>query len=179
MRGVGGEERHVAHLVPAPDPHEIDRVKQAAGLADRFATGANAPGWLTRRTRRMALKEAEGCTCGECPVAERHVARSMRHRPRRVPDLEQPDLSEVDVREGVRHERIEAGLVDLDVEDAAAAGRHLHGLHAVLRRARDVRVRPGSVEDRARRRGSRCRASALRRRPRGERSGRDRRSADA
>ena len=38
----------------------------------------------------------------------------------------------------MRDERVEARLVDLDVEDASATGRHLHRLDAVLRRAGDV-----------------------------------------
>ncbi|TML16866.1 MAG: GAF domain-containing sensor histidine kinase [Actinobacteria bacterium] len=76
------------------------------------------------------------------------LALLVRHRPLRVPDLEQADLAEVDVRERIGHERVEAGLVDLHVEDAASARRHLHGLDAVLRRPGDLRVRPGSVEHR-------------------------------
>jgi len=72
----------------------------------------------------------------------------MRHRSRNVADVEQADLALVDGRERVRDERIEAGLVDLHVEDAAAAGRHGHGLHAVERIVRahvSERVYPGLV----------------------------------
>ena len=49
----------------------------------------------------------------------------------RVADLQQPDLAEVDAREGVADERVQPGLVDLDVEDAAAARGHRHGLAPV------------------------------------------------
>ena len=66
-----------------------------------------------------------------------------------VADLEQSDLARVDRREGVRHERVEARLVDLHVEDAATAGRHGHRLHAVQRVLRvHVGERVGRVEDR-------------------------------
>ena len=45
---------------------------------------------------------------------------------------------------------IEPFLVDLDVEDAAAAGRHVHRLDAVERVRRvHVAVHVGGVEDRA------------------------------
>ena len=50
------------------------------------------------------------------------------------------------MRERVAHERVEARLVDLDVEDGSASGRHLDGLDPFCG-ARDVGVRPGSVED--------------------------------
>jgi threonine dehydrogenase-like Zn-dependent dehydrogenase len=43
------------------------------------------------------------------------------HRPGRVSDLQQADLPEIDVREGVADERVETRLVDLHVEDRAAA----------------------------------------------------------
>ena len=35
VRGVGREERHVPHLVPAPDTHEVDRPEEPARVADR------------------------------------------------------------------------------------------------------------------------------------------------
>ena len=68
---------------------------------------------------------------------------SVRHRPLDVADVEQADLALVDRRERVRDERVEARLVDLDVEDAAAAGRHGHRLHVVQRVARDSCRRTG------------------------------------
>ena len=71
----------------------------------------------------------------------------MAHRPLDVADVEQPDLSEVDAREGVAHERVEAGLVDLHVEDAAPACRDERGLDVALE-LRHVSVDPRSVEDR-------------------------------
>src|SRR5215211_4720183 len=73
----------------------------------------------------------------------------MAHVPLRVPNLEQPDLAEVDVREGVGDERVQTLLVDLDVEDAGAARCDAHGLDALLRRVRHVGVDPRPVEDRA------------------------------
>ena len=36
VRAVRGEEGDVADLVPAPDPHEVDRAEQAACVADRL-----------------------------------------------------------------------------------------------------------------------------------------------
>ncbi len=70
----------------------------------------------------------------------------MRHRPLWIADLEQPDLAEIDVGEGVADKRIEALDVELDVEDAAAAGRHDHRLHVPQRRVRQTAVAPGAVE---------------------------------
>ena len=75
-------------------------------------------------------REAVGCeVCSSQSVLEatktqeptrRRLLRfelSVGHRPLGVADLEQADLAEIDVREGVGDERIEALLVDLDVED--------------------------------------------------------------
>ena len=70
------------------------------------------------------------------------------------------------MREGVADERVEALVVDLDVEDAAAARGHDDRLHAALGRAGHVAVHPGAVEDRADDVEVRCRASARRRRRR-------------
>jgi hypothetical protein len=56
----------------------------------------------------------------------------MRHRPLDVADVEQTDLPEIDGRERVADEGVEAGLVDLHVEDAAAARRHEDGLNIPL-----------------------------------------------
>src|SRR5690349_3441418 len=72
----------------------------------------------------------------------------MRHRPLHVADVEQADLPEIDGGERVTDERIEARLVDLHVEDAAAASRN-HGRLDVALILRHVRVQPGAVEDRA------------------------------
>ncbi len=58
----------------------------------------------------------------------------MARRARWVSHLEQADLAEVDVREGVTDEWVEARLVDLDVEDRTASGRHDDGLDALLER---------------------------------------------
>jgi hypothetical protein len=63
-----------------------------------------------------------------------------------VAHLEQADLAEVDVREGVAHEGIKPGLVDLHVENRAASGGHGHGLDALLE-PRHVAVHLGAVED--------------------------------
>src|SRR5205823_63194 len=67
-----------------------------------------------------------------------------------VADVEQADLALVDGGEGVGDEWVEAGLVDLDVEDAAAAGGHRDGLH-VVQRVGGIHVPEGvgGVQDRA------------------------------
>jgi hypothetical protein len=59
------------------------------------------------------------------------------HRAGDSADLEQSDLTFVHGGEGVGDEGVETRLVDLDVEDGAAAGRHRCRLHAVegVRRA--------------------------------------------
>ena len=44
----------------------------------------------------------------------------MAHRPVGIADLQRSDLALVDSGEGVRDERVEPGLVDLDVECRAA-----------------------------------------------------------
>ena len=58
----------------------------------------------------------------------RGINHLVRLRPLGVADLEQPDLAEIDVGERVADERIQALVVDPDVEDAATAGRHDHCL---------------------------------------------------
>ena len=74
----------------------------------------------------------------------------MAHRPVHVPDVEESDLAFVDRGERMRDERVEAGIVDLDVEDPSTSGRHCHGLHAVERIVRaHVSERVGGVEDRS------------------------------
>ena len=57
---------------------------------------------------------------------------SVGHRALGVAHLEQADLPQVDVREGVAEERVETLLVDLHVEDRAAAGGHRDRLDAGL-----------------------------------------------
>src|SRR5688500_4329510 len=54
------------------------------------------------------------------------VRTSVGHRPPRLADLQQPDLPQIDMREGVRDERVEARLVDLHVEDRSAPGGNEH-----------------------------------------------------
>ena len=62
VRVVGGEHGHVADLLAVLDPDEVDRAEQAARVADRASPAARRhPGWLSRWTRRVALKEADGC----------------------------------------------------------------------------------------------------------------------
>ena len=73
----------------------------------------------------------------------------MRHGAVDLADLEEADLTEVHVGEGVADEGIKAGLVDLHVEDGGASGGDEDRLNAVLRRVRDVGVDPGPVEDRS------------------------------
>src|SRR6188508_2166950 len=75
---------------------------------------------------------------------------SVRHGALRVPDLQETDLAHVDAGEGMADERVEAFVVDLDVEDAAAARGHVDRLDAVERvRRAHVAVRIGGVENRA------------------------------
>src|SRR5215207_8272093 len=64
----------------------------------------------------------------------------------RLPDLEQTDLPEVDARERVAEEGVEARLVDLDLEDAAAAGRYAECLNVLLPAAH-VGIDVGAIED--------------------------------
>ena len=70
----------------------------------------------------------------------------MRHRPFGMPDLQQADLAKVDVREGVRDERVEPG------RRSSRRRRRLHRRHGdrldTALEARHVSVRPRSVEDR-------------------------------
>ena len=73
----------------------------------------------------------------------------MRRVPADLAGLEETDLAKVDVREGVADERVETGLVDLHVEDRAAARRNEDCLDALLWRVGDVGVHPRAVEDRA------------------------------
>jgi hypothetical protein len=64
-----------------------------------------------------------------------------------VPDVEEADLSELDAREAVRDEGIDARLADLDIEDAATAGRDDGRLDEVLRGVDEIGVQPGAPED--------------------------------
>ena len=79
------------------------------------------------RRRTGDVRDAAAGSSGPARLggeAERERGRGWsRHRPLRVADLEEADLAEVDVGERVADERVEAGLVDLHVEDGAAAGR--------------------------------------------------------
>src|SRR5215213_10172473 len=76
--------------------------------------------------------------------------RSVAHRPLDVADVQEPDLALVDRCESMGDERVQAGLVDRDVEDAAAAGRHWNGLDSVQGTGRGhVAERVGGVEHRA------------------------------
>src|SRR5438874_12920838 len=72
----------------------------------------------------------------------------MAHGAGHVADPEQPDLPFVDARERVRDERVEARLVDLDVEHTGASGRYEGSLDVALVPA-EVSVDPGPVEQRA------------------------------
>ena len=55
-----------------------------------------------------------------------------------VSDLQEADLAEIDVCEGMRDEGIQALVFDPDVEDRSAARRDDDGLDALLRRAGEV-----------------------------------------
>src|SRR6516165_6785955 len=59
--------------------------------------------------------------------------RSVRHRALDVADVEQADLALVDGGERMGDERVEPGLVDLDVEHPASARGDGHRLDAVQR----------------------------------------------
>src|SRR5438445_13251403 len=72
----------------------------------------------------------------------------MAHRARDVADPEPSDLSFVDARERMRDDRVEPGLVDLDVEHTAATGRDERSLDVPLVLAH-VPVQPRPVEERA------------------------------
>src|SRR5215203_530166 len=91
--------------------------------------------------------EAAPSSAPKRPAAGASSWCSMGHRPFGISDLQQADLAEVDVREGVRDERVEALLIDLHVEDGAPTGRHGDRLDTALE-AGHVTVRPCSVEDR-------------------------------
>src|SRR5213078_1703323 len=69
------------------------------------------------------------------------------HRSGDVADVQEPDLTEVDARERMADERVQPRLVDLDVEDAAAAGGDERRLNVALI-AGHVCVHPRSVEQR-------------------------------
>ena len=62
---------------------------------------------------------------------------------RHVADVDQADLAHVDGGEGVGHERVEAVLVEVRVEDGAAAGRHELTVWAPFSTCVVVAVRPG------------------------------------
>src|SRR5918994_5875682 len=62
-------------------------------------------------------------------------------------DLEQPDLAEVDARERMAEEGVEARFVDLHVEDGTASCRNTDGLDPLLPAAH-IRVDVGTVENR-------------------------------
>jgi hypothetical protein len=56
--------------------------------------------------------------------------------------IEEAHFAELHAREAVRDERVDARLVDLDVEDAAATGGYNGRLDLVLRRVDEVGVEP-------------------------------------
>src|SRR3954451_7896147 len=70
------------------------------------------------------------------------------HRPRHIADLEQADLAEHHAREGVGDKRVDPRLVDLDVEDTAAARSDYLALDFLLPRICEFGVHPGAVEQR-------------------------------
>src|SRR5438067_12916336 len=97
------------------------------------------------RAQAVRSEKARLAAGGSLMVSSRLVA----HRTGDVPDVQQADLAEHDARERVRHERVDPRLVDLDVEDAAAACGNHRGLDPVLRSVTQVGVHPGAVEQRA------------------------------
>ena len=146
---VGVERRLDQRPVQRREPVEA-RVAARRGeaveeLEDRLPVGRDRRPEPERAP--VAEDDVDGRRSGSGHARDRRAG-SMAHRPGELADLEQPDLAEVDVREGVRHEGIEARLVDLDVEHGPAAGRDADRLHAPLE-LRHVAVHPGAVEDRA------------------------------
>ena len=117
--------------------------------------------------------QAQGAAVAEDDVDDVRGAGSCRGQccrqwlivPCGFPDLEQADHPEVDGGEGVADEGVEALVLDLHVEDRAAAGRHADGLDAALE-PRQVLVHPRAVEDRADDVEVDVQARARRRRPR-------------
>src|SRR5919109_135461 len=90
--------------------------------SQKRATGS-ATSWPARRppTRSTAPRH-ESTAAG----------RLMAHRAFDVADLEEPDLAHVHARERVRDEGVQPRLLDVHVEDRAAAGGHEDGLDVAL-----------------------------------------------
>src|SRR5262249_3728498 len=102
---------------------------------------SRAPTWLA------TIRAAASATAPPRTKTKRRRV-LMGHRPVDVPDAQEAHVAEIDGSERMADERVEARLVDLDVENAAAAGRHECRLDVALV-VRHVRVHPRAVEDRA------------------------------
>src|SRR6266511_812863 len=148
-RHRGGAELEPAQALADPGGSDVlgaqaPEAGEPAGEGEQEERAQDQPG---DQRPRLATRELHSVLSVEVTAIlsrSRVDGQSVGRRSLRVADLEQAHLSEVDMREGVRDEGVETGLVDLDVEHTAAAGRDLHGLHAALRSAGDVGVRPGA-----------------------------------
>ena len=131
---VGHHSDNIEHGSGGPkDPRVLYSAEDVAadldGLETREGRGRAASGRGRAGRDRRAGPRSPGCL--------------VRHRPLDVTDVEQADLALVDRGERVGDERVEARLVDLDVEDAAAAGGHGDRLHVVQRVGRGSCRRTG------------------------------------
>ena len=73
---VPGEHGDVADLGAALDPDEVDRTERPPASPIASARRANVPGRSSRRTRIVALNEADGCFV----VTGRRLSPSLAHR---------------------------------------------------------------------------------------------------
>ena len=69
MRGIGREERHVAHLVAMSNPHEVDRAEEAAGVADRLGERRERAGMVLEAHAHRGAERRRGVHCG-APVVD-------------------------------------------------------------------------------------------------------------
>ncbi len=88
VRGVGREERHVAHLVATPDAHEVDRAEEAAGVADRLGERRERAGLVLEAHAHRGAERRRGVHCG-VPVVD-HVGAQCDIVPGGFPILSNP-----------------------------------------------------------------------------------------
>ena len=88
VRGVSREERHVAHLVPAPDSHEVDRAEEAACVADRLGESRERARVVLEAHAHRGAERRRGVHCG-VPVAD-HVRVQCDIVPGGLPILSNP-----------------------------------------------------------------------------------------
>ena len=88
VRGVGREERHVPHLVPAPDSHEVDCAEEAARVADRLGESRERAGVVLEAHAHRGAERGRGVH-GGLPVAD-HVLVQCDIVPGGFPTLSSP-----------------------------------------------------------------------------------------